>query len=371
MRLLSLSLEQFRSYDRLDLVLPDSDLLMFAGENGAGKTNLVEAVSFLSIGRSCLRAKSEDALRWGADFFRLRGETLSDSGEASNVEYVFQQSPRRQAAMYVRDVKTPLLSFIGALPTIIFLPQDLDIFTGAPSQRRSFLDVLLSQLKPDFAAHRIEYERVLKQRNAMLSRIADGEAALDDLSLWDSRLAASAAGLIVLRDDIIGRFNRSVRTHIVALGEGDWSELRMLHDRKTKETKPEAIEAEMQSLLLSARDRDLAVCSTTVGPHRDDWHVQVLDHDIALFASRGQQRAAFIALLLTSAVLFQEVRGERPVILLDDVLSELDEHHQKALLSSLEGHQVFITTTHPVSLGQACQAWTVGEGAVTRSDAHH
>ncbi len=366
MRLTSLSLEQFRSYDRLKLDFSGTDRLLFVGENGAGKTNLIEAVSFLSIGRSCLKALPEDALHWAAEYFRLRAETRSDSGEVSNVEYVWQRSPRRQSALFLRDIKTPLLRFIGALPTIVFLPQDLDLFTGTPSHRRSFLDVLLSQLKPDFAAKRIEYERILKQRNAMLSRIADGVAGIDDLSLWDNRLAEAATDLILLRDDIIGLFNRNVQERIAALGEGEWSDIRMVHDRKTKETKKAVLEAEMRQMLLEVRDRDLLLHTTTVGPHRDDWHLQALGHDISLFASRGQQRAAFIALLLTSAVLFQEVRGERPVILLDDVLSELDDRHRKALLSSLEGHQVFITTTHAISMEETVDVWNVGDGQVKK-----
>lgn len=369
MRLTSLSLEQFRSYDRLHLDFSDTDRLLFVGENGAGKTNLIEAVSFLSIGRSCLKALPEDALRWEAEYFRLRAETRSDSGETSNCEYVWQRSPRRQSAHFIRDVKTPLLQFIGALPTIVFLPQDLDLFTGSPSHRRSFLDVLLSQLKPDFAAKRIEYERILKQRNAMLSRIADSVAGIDDLSLWDSRLSDAAADLILLRDDIIGLFNRNVQERIVALGEGEWSDVRMVHDRKTKETKKAALESEILKLLTETRERDLALCTTTIGPHRDDWHLQALGRDISLFASRGQQRAAFIALLLTSAVLFQEVRGERPVILLDDVLSELDDHHQTSLLSSLEGHQVFMTTTHAISMEETVEVWNVGDGKVKKTSA--
>ncbi len=368
MRLSSFSFEQFRSYDRLHLDFSDADTQIFIGLNGAGKTNLVEAVSFLSIGRSCLRAEPQDAMRWGTDFFRLRTETQSDNGEPSNLEYVWQQSPRRQSALFIRDVKTPLLSFIGALPTIIFLPQDLDIFTGAPSARRSFLDVLLSQLKPDFASQRIEFERVLKQRNAVLSRIADHEASLEDLTLWDQRFIAAAARLILVRDEIITLFNRNLRETILSLGEREWTELCMVHDRKTKEVEVSAIESELLQLLLASRERDLAVCGTTIGPHRDDWHLRVLGHDIAVFASRGQQRAAFIALLLTSAVLFREVRGERPVILLDDVLSELDDHHQEALLSSLRGHQVFITAAHPVKTGLQSQVWNVSGGNVTEAE---
>ncbi len=367
MRLTSLSLEHFRSYDRLDLPLPECDLQLFVGCNGAGKTNLIEALTFLSVGRSCLRAEPSDALRWGEDFFRIRANTLSDAGEASGLEYVWQRTPRKQSALFIRDVRTPLLQFIGALPTIVFLPQDLDIFTGAPSHRRTFLDMLLSQLKPDFAANRIEYERILKQRNAVLSAIGDGMAGLDDLALWDSRLASKAARLIFLREEVIQLFGRHMEKNIRSLGEATWTDAFLIHDRKTTAETVEAIEEEMTRLLLDSRNRDLALRTTTVGPHRDDWHLRALGRDIAVFASRGQQRSAFIALLLTSATLFQDVRGERPVILLDDVLSELDESHQKSLLSSLEDHQVFITTTHPVTMAGESALWNVSGGTVTIS----
>lgn len=366
MRLTSLSLEQFRSYDRCDLAFSGADTHVFVGENGVGKTNLVEAVSFLSTGRSCLKAQPEDTVRWGAEFFRLRSDLVSDAGESSNVEYVWQSSPRRQSALFVRDVKTPLLSFIGTLPTIVFLPQDLDLFTGAPSHRRSFLDALLSQLRPEFAAQRIEFERVLKQRNAIVSRIADGESPQTDLPLWDSRFALSAARLTMLRDDLIGLFNRSLRSTIASLGESEWTDVRMVHDRKTQGTDAASIEAEILKLLAASRERDLAVRGTTVGPHREDWHLEAIGHDIATFASRGQQRAALIALLLGSATLFRDVRGEKPVILLDDVLSELDDRHQEALLSSFRGHQVFITSAHPVPVLGTRTLWTVEDGKVQK-----
>lgn len=367
MRITSLSFEQFRSYERCDLTFSNADTHVFVGENGAGKTNVVEAASFLSTGRSCLKAQPEDVVRWGTDFFRLRADTKSDNGELSNVEYVWQSSPRRQSALFIRDVKTPLLSFIGALPTIVFLPQDLDLFTGAPSARRSFLDVLLSQLRPEFAAQRIEFERVLKQRNAMLVSIADGVSTIEHLALWDARFAAAAARLTLRRDEVIARFNRSICDTVVRLGEENWTDLRMVHDRKTSGADVASIETDMLQLLLSSRERDLAVRGTTVGPHREDWHLEALGHDIATFASRGQQRAALIALLLGSAELFRDVRGEKPVILLDDVLSELDDHHQDALLSSLHGHQVIITSAHPVPVAGTRALWTVSHGQITQS----
>ncbi len=367
MRLRSLSLEQFRSYERLIVQLPEANRQIFIGENGEGKTNLVEAVSFLSMGRSCLRAQCEDIVRWGTDFFRIRAETIADDGTEATIEYVWQLSPRRQSAMFVRDIKVPLLQFIGTLPTIVFLPQDLDLFTGAPSARRSFLDSLLSQLKPAFAASRLEYEQILKQRNALVSRIADGESPESDLDLWDERLAHAAAELTLARQEVIDLFNERLAATISSLGEGEWSDIRMMHIRKTTALDEATIEAELLQLFQNARLRDLAVRATTVGPHREDWQLCTAGRNIAVFASRGQQRAALISLLLGSATLFEQVRGEHPVILLDDVLSELDDHHQSALLDSLSGHQVFITATHTVPIEEDVVKWKVNQGAVTHN----
>ncbi len=368
MRLTELHLEQFRSYEKLHLTFDESERQLFVGENGEGKSNLLEAISFLSMGRSCLRAQSEDVLRWGTDFFRVRGCVISDEGTSSTLEYVFQKSPRRSAAMFLQDVRTPLLHFIGALPTIVFLPQDLGMFTGSPSARRGFLDALLSQLKPDFAGHRIEYEQILKQRNALISRIADGEASLDELDLWDGRLATAAAALTEERDECIALFNETLSATVVTLGEAEWSGARILHERKTRSSDAASIEVELLELFATCRQKDIALRATTVGPHRDDWHIQALGHDIATFASRGQQRAALLALLLTSAKLFEQVRGERPVILLDDVLSEFDAHHQQALLTSLAGHQVMITSAHQVKLKGEASVWKVGDGKVERAE---
>ncbi len=364
MRLTSLTLEHFRSYERLKVSFSELDHQLFVGSNGEGKTNIIEALSYLSMGRSCLRSQGDDTVRWGEDFFRIRADLHADDGELSSVEYVWQRIPRRQSAMFVRDVRTPLLNFIGVLPTIIFLPQDLDLFTGSPSARRGFLDALLSQLKPDFVAHRIEYERILKQRNAVLSRIADGEANETELELWDDQIVHTAAQLTRHRDEIITLFNRSLVATLTSLGEGEWKNARMVHDRKTRATDVPAIEAELKQLLVQNRDRDLILQTTSVGPHRDDWHLEATGRNIALFASRGQQRAALLGLLLTSAELFQEVRRERPVILLDDVLSELDEYHQSALLQSLSGHQVLITSTHDVPIEEQVTQWRVQRGNV-------
>lgn len=360
MRLQSLHLESFRTYSKLSLDFDEGSQL-FLGANGSGKTNIVEAITFLSQARSCLRAQPDDALRFGESFLKIRADVSSDHGEASSLEYVFQVSPKRSSAYFIRDIRTPLLSFIGALPTMTFLPQALTLFTGSPSDRRSFLDALLTQLRPAFAGERLEYERILKQRNALLKQIASGEAQESAIDVWDERLALIGSALIIERLNLLQKMNADLHQHIASLGEA-WEEVSLQYALSSQGASPQDI----QSALLHARPRDCIVQSTTVGPHRDDWLFLADSHDIGVFASRGQQRTALLAILFVGAGLFQEARGERPVILLDDVLSELDPAHQHALLMHLSGHQVFITATHPSEELIDLTAWEVGGGNVNR-----
>lgn len=354
MRLHSLSLKSFRSYSSLDLELSDDLHHVFVGENGSGKTNLIEAITFLSQGRSCLRSDFTDVLRTGEDFFRLRADAVTDEGGTLTNECVFQTSPRRATAYFLGDVRTPLLKFIGAIPSVTFLPQDLDLFTGTPSGRRSFVDNLLSQLTPDFAPLRLEYERVLKQRNALLKRIAHGEASESDLDVWDEELAGHGTCIRKKRTLVLEKIAELLPAELKRLGE----------DRTDVSVLQLSGSADLRLALRDARQKDVLLQTTTVGPHRDDWVLRSDDRSIAQYFSRGQQRAALLGLLFVSAALFQSIRKEKPVILLDDVLSELDEHHQTALLGHLKDHQVLVTTTHPVPHRTGLRTWAVARGTV-------
>jgi len=370
-RLTTLSLEHVRSYERLSLPLAGSMRQVFIGPNGSGKTNIMEAVSLLSWGRSCLRAMPEDVLRWGADYFRIRAEGELDDRTPLSFEYVWQRAPRRQCAAFLRDIRTPFLKFIGSLKTVIFLPEHLDLFIGAPAQRRAFLDILLSQLSPDFTALRVEYERLLKQRNALLKRIVERASREDELTLWDERFSLVAARVQHRRLALAARFTEQLPVLLAALGEEKTGDAVIVYERKTQGQDLPGIAAQCRALLLEARPRDLLIASTTVGPHRDDWHIVLRGHRLQQFASRGQQRASLLALLLVSARILEETCGERPVVLLDDVLSELDDRHQDALLASLTDHQVLITSTHPVPLSEDVTLWNVGEGKVVRAEKAH
>lgn len=361
MRITSLTLRSFRSYETLTIDFGESGRPeIFIGENGTGKTNIVEAVSLLSLGRSCLRADQETMLRFGHDFFRVRADIQTDDGAAKSVECVFQTSPRRASAYFVQDARTPLLNFIGVLPSITFLPQDLDLFTGSPSGRRNVIDALLSQLQPTYAERRLSYEKVLKQRNALLRRIAEGESPSSDLDVWDAELSLHGTGIRRERAKVLESFSRMLPAELRSLSESP----------ATLTVRSSIGSGDLAADLQHSRAKDILLRTTTVGPHRDDWTILADDHPIGDYYSRGQQRSAFLALLFVSASLFEAHRNERPVILLDDVLSELDDAHQQALLRRLEGHQVLLTTTHPIPQITGLRTWAVrGEGIVETATA--
>ena len=345
MRLRTLQLEQFRSYEQLLLTFSDTDVHVLVGENGAGKTNILESISILSLLRSSLGVDESDLVHWEKEYYRIRTEALNDAGEEKIVEVVSQQAPRVQKACFLNDVKMPIDKVVGVLPTVLFLPQDLQLFTGAPANRRKFLDRLLSQVSPEYLAILMQYQKVLKQRNSLLKRIAEKRAVDSELDLWDDQLASLAAPLTTARLELIGTLQLTLPEEVRALGEDNWKSIQLQYERKCEETDEMKLRLEYRKRFLQNRQRDCILQATSIGPHREDWSIEVDGRDITSFASRGQQRASLLALLLLQ-VSYLELRcGEKPVILLDDVFSELDDTHQRRLLDSLSGYQVFITTT--------------------------
>ena len=160
MRLSFLSLDRFRSYPSHAMDFGDDLVHVLLGPNGAGKTNILEAVSLLSLTKSCQKADETDIIAWGEDYYRIRAQIQTDKGEDRQLEMVSQIAPRKQKACFVNDVKVPISNMVGQLPTVIFLPQDLELFTGSPGNRRGFLDQLLCQVSPEYLQTLMQYQKI-------------------------------------------------------------------------------------------------------------------------------------------------------------------------------------------------------------------
>ncbi|MDD4318882.1 MAG: DNA replication and repair protein RecF [Candidatus Peribacteraceae bacterium] len=365
MQVLRLQLTHFRNYASLDADVSGALLHLFLGRNGSGKTNLLDALSVLSVQRSFLGLEEQDLTRHGADFHRLRATVRSDAGEEETLETVSQQQPRKQRACFRNDVRIPVSEMVGRLPTVAFLPSDLELFVGPPAGRRRFLDQILSQAAPSYHRAFGEYHRALKQRNTLLRRVADRAASARDLDPWDAHLAEKGSILTVARLELVETFSLALTDELKRLGES-WSETVIRYERSGTERTSDALAAELRALLGRARERDLLLQSTTVGPHRDDWRIEADGTALERHASRGQQRAAVLSLLFLEASYLELCRNENPVILLDDVFSELDDDHQERVLGAFPGHQVFLTATHrPPALHDAA-VWLVDRGTAVR-----
>jgi len=357
-------LEQFRSYASLEVSFAGGDLHVLQGSNAAGKTNLLEALSILSSGHSFLAAREDDLMTWGRDHYRLRASMRSDAREGQTIEIVSQREPKRARVGFLNDVRVPMGRLAGALPTVAFLPQDLELFTGAPARRRDLLNDLLVQVSPEFALSLATYAKLLKQRNTLLRRVREGTGRTQDLAVWEEGLAREGAVITLAHLELLNVLQCTLEEELKALGES-WREVLLTYDRHGREITREGIAAELAHDLLHFRERDLVIGSTTIGPHRHDWHIDADGRSLATFASRGQQRTAVLALLFLQVSYMEVRRGEKPLILLDDVFSELDQTHQERLMRSLEGHQVLLTTTHAVSANiQGATVWEVGGGKV-------
>lgn len=344
MRLLSLDLRQFRNYQQQTVAFTDANVQLFVGRNGSGKTNLLEAVSILSITRSCRGRDDEEMVTWDHDFYRLKADVISDSGDRSVLEAVCEISPRKKKGFFINDVKTALTGIVGFLPTVTFLPEDLELFTGPPAERRRFIDQLLSQLSSGYLTALSQYQKLLHQRNALLKRIASGMDGESSLDLWDRECADRAAIITLARLELMETLNLSFAEEFSSLGEA-WPDVELRYERKGDARTIGDLEAEYRMLLGVNRQRDILLQSTSVGPHREDWQVWKNGRALPSFASRGQGRTAVLALLQLQVSYLELRRGEKPVILLDDAFSELDDEHQSALLKSLQGRQVLMTAT--------------------------
>ena len=318
---------------------------MLVGPNGSGKTNLLEAISVLSLTRSCRGRDDADMVLWGASHYRIRGKIQSDAGEERQIEVVCETAPRKRKAYFINDVRSSLTDIVGTLPTVTFLPEDLDLFTGSPSERRRSLDQLLSQVSPGYLMLLSQYQKILQQRNALLKRIAAGIEQTTALMLWDEQLSEYGSAITLARLELIEMLNLSFGEEMADLGER-WDGVALRYERKTAAREQGSIKLQMVDLLREHRLRDVALQATTVGPHREDWQVYRDGKALPTFASRGQERIAVLALLLLQVSYLELKRGEQPVILLDDAFSELDDAHRSALLSSLGSSQVIMTSTH-------------------------
>ena len=348
MNLKQLSLRSFRNYEEVTVdFAPGVNLIV--GDNAQGKTNMLEAISYLGSGKSFRAQKTSEMVRFGADFAEVEGTVFAQERDQKLRYLLFPGSRPRQ--IFRNGVKKKSASELaGVLPTVLFCPEDLMILKMGSSQRRRFGDLALCGLRPNYEAALTEYNRILEQKNRILKDHFENPAVLAILPEYNARLCQVGALLISYRARFYEALGKSAgKFHSQFSGGVENFELQY----KTVSTvaDPFASAAKLTQDLQEHLDRhyraELETAQCLTGPHKDDFTVSLSGIDLKSYGSQGQTRTAAISLKLAQRELMGREWGEEPVLLLDDVLSELDPGRQDFVLNQIVSGQVFITCCEP------------------------
>ena len=387
MRLSRLRLSNFRNLVEVDLEIP-AGVSVYFGHNAQGKTALVEAVYLLAIARS-FRAENEREL---VNFAAARDGELAlveglvegddDASSRHRVIVGFRVSASNAAGgpgyrvskeIRVDRIRRTAGELVGLVHAVLFSALDIELVQGPPSARRRFLDILISQADPVYLKTLQRYQQVLRQRNRLLRLRREGRATPDEMEFWDGELVKEGAWLTWRRHEVMDVLTPAcIRHHRDLSGPGEVLELRY-RPSVSLPNDADGMAASYHEALRAVAPRERATAATAAGPHRDDFAIVVNGADMGAFASRGQARTLALALRLAEAETLSAVRGVRPLLLLDDALSEMDAARRRRVLEKASRYpQVLITTTDPEQVsdffGAGASYFRVAGGKVTPLD---
>ena len=333
MKISELRCRHFRNLEDITLT-PCEGVNVVYGENAQGKTNVMEAVWLFSGMKSFRGAKDAELIAYGQEFARL---SLRFSNSVRENTAVLTVTNKREAEL--NGVKLPSApSLIGKFSAVVFAPSFLSIIEEGPSERRKFIDTAICQLKPAYAGLLAEYNRVLKQRNSLLKDVLMESSLLDLLDILDEKLCAAGERMTTERKAYLEKLAPAARVIYAGLSSG----------REAVDfAYTEKYEGSLKDALRAARREDILNRVTSVGPHRDDIEITLDGMPVRAFGSQGQKRSCAVALKLTEAEILKNETGEQPVIILDDVMSELDMSRRDFILNHIKNRQVFITCCEP------------------------
>jgi len=355
-----LRLQEFRSWESLDLPL-DRGVTVFVGANGQGKTNILEAVQYLSTLASHRVASDQPLIRSGASSAVIGATAINDGRELS-VDITLNAGRANKARLRQSPVRRPR-EVLGVVQSVIFAPEDLSLVRGDPGERRRYLDELMTVRRPRMAGVRSDYDKVLRQRSALLksagpamrngSRSSEGAGALATLEVWDGHLAAYGAEIIAGRMELVDALAPHL-TEAYASIAPESQTARIAYRSSLGEDRPDdlpgpggdapaRLEEAIHTALARVREREIARGVCLVGPHRDDLELELGEHPVKGYASHGESWSFALALRLAAFALLRQ-DGTEPILMLDDVFAELDRRRRSALARIAEGtEQVLVT----------------------------
>ena len=330
----SLELKNFRNYEELSIVLDPGTNILY-GDNAQGKTNVLEAVYLCGTTKSHRGSKDKEMIRFEQDESHIRMMVKKD-GVSHKIDMHLKKNKAKGIAIDGIPIRKAAELF-GIVNLVAFSPEDLNIIKNGPSERRRFMDLELCQLNKVYLQELTSYNKVLNQRNKLLKDLYFRPDLKDTLMIWDSQLVSFGSKIIERRKVFVEQLNEIIYDIHKRLS-GDKEELKIVYE-------PDVEIENFEAALRAAQDKDIKLKQTTVGPHRDDFSFYANGIDIRKFGSQGQQRTAALSLKLSEIELIKKITKDTPILLLDDVLSELDSNRQNFLLNGIGDIQTIITCT--------------------------
>ncbi|NEU32662.1 DNA replication/repair protein RecF [bacterium LRH843] len=344
MYLNKLTLRQFRNYKKAEADFSES-INVFLGENAQGKTNILEAIYVLSLAKSHRTSKDRELIGWDEEFARIQGQFTKKTGHL-DLELIFSQKGKKGKVNGIEQKK--LSEYIGAANVVMFAPEDLNLVKGSPQIRRRFIDMEIGQISRVYLHHLGLYQKVLVQRNHLLKDLQIRKGSSDMLEILTDQLIVLAAEVTSRRFAFIKKLKKWAKeTHFsISRGKEELEICYLPSIDVSEELDMSKIKEEFYRVFARKKDHEIRRGVTLFGPQRDDLGFLVNGRDVQTYGSQGQQRTAALSLKLAEIDLIYSEIGEYPILLLDDVLSELDDYRQSHLLKTIQGRvQTFVTTT--------------------------
>lgn len=331
-----LKLENFRNYPLLDIEFSPKTNIIY-GDNGQGKTNILEAIYICGFGKSYRQSQERETINTDAKEAHIRAEFFAGHTK-KRFDVHIKKNETKGVAVNQIPIKR-LRDLFGQVNIVMFSPEDMEIIKRGPSARRNYLNLEICQIDHIYADDLISYTKILKQRNGLLKEIEKNNdpALTETLDVWDLQLTEYGKKLISRRKKYLEEMNEYILDIHYDISGGK-EKVELIYEPNTDED-------DLYEELLRAREKDKIYKNTSVGPHRDDFSFYVNGKDAKIYGSQGQQRTAILSLKLSELKMIEEKTGEKPILLLDDVLSELDRNRQEELIKRIEGIQTIITTT--------------------------
>ena len=372
MRIKRLKVENFRNLEKLDIKFSDGVNIIY-GNNAQGKTNIIEAIYIFSFGKSFRANRDIELLKFDKEYFLSNIEIMKKDRELE-MDFGFDKLSNKKMIKVNGVIQKKISDIIGKLNVVVFKPEDIKIVTDAPSVRRKYIDYLISSISKGYLENITKYKKVLEERNNLLKEIKvklKGNRVLekddeDFLDVYDKLLSKLNCEIYNERKRVIEKLNNYIYGIHLKLTEN------YINNEKLHIKYVSNVEEDIQKMyndLIKSRLNDINKGYTSFGIHRDDYIISINSLEVSIYGSQGQKKSSIISLKLSELKVIEEVIGEKPVLLLDDYMSELDEKRRLKFLDIIEDIQIIITTTHKISIdGKHNTYFYVDNGKIEREN---